>query len=98
VGLHRRGFDVVTTTDAGNKGASDAEQLEYAAREGRCLFTFNRGDFANLHGQFIASGRHHSGILLARQMPVGAAVKVLAKVLSRMSQEDLEDRLVWLKV
>lgn len=96
VGLRRRGFNVVTTPEAGNGGASDVEQLENAAREGRCLFTFNRGDFASLHAQLIASGRHHAGILLAQQMPVGA-VKLLAKLLSRRTRGDLRDSLIWLK-
>ncbi len=98
VGLRRRGFDVLTTVDAGNGGATDADQLAYAVHEGRCLFTFNRGDFANLHSQYLADGRHHAGILLSPQVPLGVAVKSLARLLAGRTSEDLRDQLFWLAI
>jgi predicted nuclease of predicted toxin-antitoxin system len=82
-GLRRRGYDALTTIDAGRSGADDAEQLAFAISQARCLFTFNRGDFVTLHRQVLAAGEHHSGILLCRQVPVGTAVRALVSLLSR---------------
>ncbi|GBD99729.1 hypothetical protein BMS3Abin07_01770 [bacterium BMS3Abin07] len=47
--LLNRGVDVVTTQQAGNDGRSDAEQLIFAAQEGRVIFTHNKRDFILLH-------------------------------------------------
>jgi predicted nuclease of predicted toxin-antitoxin system len=60
-GLRRRGIDVVTTYEAGMLGASDREQLAFAASEGRVLFTKD-ADFLRLHG----AGVRHAGIVYSR--------------------------------
>ena len=52
----------MTVSEAGMLGASDQEQLAFARREGRVLFTQD-ADFLRLH----ASGAEHSGIVYARQ-------------------------------
>lgn len=96
LGLRRRGFDVVTTIEAANRERSDFEQLEFAVAERRCLFTFNRGDFANLHTQRIAAGQHHFGIVVAPQMRIGQAVRLLARFLSSRSAAELRDQLIWI--
>jgi predicted nuclease of predicted toxin-antitoxin system len=44
-----RGFDVLRTEEAGNDTAQDEEQLVFATRENRVLFTFNIRDFAPLN-------------------------------------------------
>ena len=96
LGLRRRGFDVLTTVEAANRGRSDLEQLEFAVAERRCLFTFNRGDLANLHTQRIAAGQHHFGIVVAPQTQIGQIVKLLARFLSNRSADDLRDQLIWI--
>lgn len=96
LGLRRRGFDVLTTVEAANRERSDFEQLEYAIAERRCLFTFNRGDFANLHAQRIAAGQHHFGIVVAPQMQIGQTVRLLARFLSSRSADDLRDEIIWI--
>ena len=61
-GLRQRGIDVTTTKDAGLLGASDLEQLAYARREGRAIFTQD-ADFL-----VIASRTgEHAGIVFARK-------------------------------
>lgn len=97
-GLRRRGYDVLTTIEADRSGTSDADQLRFAASEQRCLFSFNRGDFARLHGELIGRGDHHFGIVLCRQVPVGTVVRHLAALLAQHVADDLMDQLVWLKV
>jgi predicted nuclease of predicted toxin-antitoxin system len=64
-----RGFSVETTIQAGMLGATDVEQLEYAARRDRVLLTHNRRDFERLAEQWRGQGKQHSGILLAHRRP-----------------------------
>jgi hypothetical protein len=97
-GLRRRSYDVLATVEAGRSGSSDAEQLDFAASHGRCLFSFNRGDFASLHGELISSGGHHYGIVLSKQVHVGTVVRRLAEWLAPRTADDVLDHLVWLKV
>jgi predicted nuclease of predicted toxin-antitoxin system len=47
-GLRRLGIDVLTTQDAGRCGLPDADQLAFAATEGRVMVTFD-SDFLALH-------------------------------------------------
>ena len=96
IALRRRGFDVLTTFEARRQGTSDEMQLRFAAAEGRAIFTFNRGDFARLHGAFLARGEQHYGILVARQLGIGPIVRMLARLLSQSAAEDMQNRLIWL--
>ena len=91
-----RGYDVTTVRDAERKAASDLDQLRYASLQKRVLFTFNVADFIKLHDEFTATGRHHRGILLSKQLPVGIIVKRLLKLLSRLPVDEIENNIVWL--
>jgi hypothetical protein len=63
-GLRARGVDLVTTVEANRCGASDTEQLEFATEQERVIYTFNTGDFARLHREFLQKGRPHRGIVV----------------------------------
>jgi predicted nuclease of predicted toxin-antitoxin system len=91
-----RGYDVITVKDAERKAASDLDQLRYAALQKRVLFTFNVADFVKLHDEFMTAGRHHSGILLSKQLPVGIIVKRLLKLLSHVRVDEIENNIIWL--
>ena len=67
-GLRARGVDLVTTVEANRCGASDAEQLEFATELGRVIYTFNAGDFARLHREYLQAGRPHAGIGVIRDL------------------------------
>ena len=97
-GLRRRGFDVLTTFQAGRVGTSDEAQLEFAATDGRVVFTFNRGDFAHLHSEFLRAGRTHAGIVVSVQAPPGPVVRAVAKLLASRSADDFVDQLFWLDI
>ena len=96
LGLRRRGFDVLTTFEAGRRSSSDGDQLRFASAEGRVLVTFNRGDFARLHAKCVASGDRHSGIIVSRQASIGSVVKALAKLLGAADAAGLANRFLWL--
>src|SRR5947208_13192684 len=68
VDLRGRGYDVLTTEEAGKDTASDEDQLAFATTEGRAILTFNIRDFAPLHEQWQAAGRPHAGIIVSQQL------------------------------
>ena len=47
-GLRAGGVDVLTTVEANQCGATDQDQLAFAGRQRRTIYTFNVGDFARL--------------------------------------------------
>jgi predicted nuclease of predicted toxin-antitoxin system len=65
--LRARGVDVLTALEAGMMERKDEEHLDYATAQGRVLYSFNAGDFYRLHTAFLAQGKSHPGIILARQ-------------------------------
>ncbi|MBI4312975.1 MAG: DUF5615 family PIN-like protein [Chloroflexi bacterium] len=96
--LRAQGIDVVTAAEAGKLGASDDEQLVYAASQKRALCTANVHDFARLHDQWMEQGRHHAGILLVRQrMPLTVRLHALLRLLAAQSSETMGDRLEFLR-
>lgn len=95
--LRDRGEDCLSTQEAGNRGLSDAEQLAYAAKQGRAILTFNTRDFVLLAQGYVASGRPHKGIIVSDHLPFR---DLLRRVLAMLVDHDpggLSDRLIWLQ-
>jgi predicted nuclease of predicted toxin-antitoxin system len=94
-----RGYDVLSTNDAGMLGATDEEQLDYAAREGRALVTFNIKDFSLLHARWMEDGRSHAGIIVTRQnkrSEIGGLLRLIDNVLQLATEDDLRNSLHFL--
>lgn len=68
VDLRGRGYDVLTTEEAGKDTAADKEQLDFATAEKRAILTFNIRDFAPLHEEWQAAGLPHAGIIVSQQL------------------------------
>lgn len=95
--LRARGADLVTPQEAGMTHKGDEEQLEWAALHHRAIYSFNRGDFCRLHTHWLASGRHHSGIILSRQdLPIGEQLRRLLRLINSLSGKDMRNRLEFL--
>jgi predicted nuclease of predicted toxin-antitoxin system len=62
--LRKAGHQVTVPAGAGQAGASDPKQLEYAICNSLVLLTRNHKDFWDLHDLVVASGGGHPGILI----------------------------------
>jgi len=97
-GLRARGVDVLTALEAGMIERSDEEHLDFATREGRILYSFNIKDFYRLHQEYLARGKSHSGIILARQQrySLGEQMRRLLKLIATRSEEEMRNRVEFL--
>lgn len=96
--LRKRDVDIQTSLEAGTTGQQDDRQLEYAAAHGRAIYSFNVGDFCRIHSEWLADGRSHAGIVLARQQrySIGEQMRRLLRLLARVSAEEMQNRLEFL--
>jgi hypothetical protein len=94
--LRAAGSDAVSTTEANRLGETDESQLEWAATNGRVLVTFNVSDFARLHAEWLASGRHHAGIVVSEQRPVGDTIRRILRLAAAVDAASFQDRLEYL--
>ncbi len=91
-GLRLRGVDAVSVHEHGraNRGIPDAEQLTFAAEEGRVLVTYNCADYQLLDDEWRALGWTHTGIIWCseRSIPrraIGDLVRALQAVAEQYS-------------
>lgn len=62
--LRVRGIHAVSVHERMLTGHSDAEHLDRAAQETRCIVTANRNDFLRLTAERLARGEPHTGVLV----------------------------------
>ena len=94
--LRQRGFDAITTVEAGMSGSPDEEQLAFAASQGRVILSFNRGDYARLHKRYAEHGWEHCGIIVSEQYPIGELLRRVLNLLMSLSVQDMRNRLEYL--
>jgi len=94
--LRLRGYDVVSVHEVKTWHLSDAEQLEYAVKNERAIFSFNRGDFSKIHNQYLTSNRHHFGIIVSKQQPLSNLIRVLNQFLFTAKRETTENQIIYL--
>ena len=96
--LRARGVDVVTPLDIELMGHSDEGQLQFAAGSGRAMFSFNVGDFFQLHTEWQSIGREHAGIILAQQQQfsVGELMRRLLRLTAGKTAESMRNQVEFL--
>ena len=78
-------------------GLSDEEQLILSHTQNRVFYTFNVGDFCQLHSQFLAENRNHAGIIISTQdYSVGEQMRRILKLIADRSAESMVNELVFL--
>lgn len=85
--LRRRGTDARSAHEVGNRGLSDATQLAFAAREGRCLVSGNVRHFVRLGQDAIREARGHAGIVLCSPRLAHGAPGRLVAALEHLAQD-----------
>lgn len=97
-GLRARGFDVLTTIEARQCGATDRGQLAFAVQQGRTIYSFNVGDLARLHGEYRSQRIDHAGIIVLpdQRLSIGEKIRRLAHFISSVTAEEMANRMEYL--
>jgi len=92
-GLRRRGVDVTTSQETGLLGMSDAEQLRFARRERRLIYTEDT-DFL----VFAARSVEHSGIAFSQKgtRTIGEIVAALELIVGVLTPEEMQGHVEYL--
>jgi hypothetical protein len=95
--LRARGVDVTTVGEIGTTSFRDEDQLILATEQQRVLYTFNVGDFCQLHSVYMAEGQTHTGIVISSQdYSVGEQMRRVLKLMAVKSAEEMVNQLVFL--
>jgi hypothetical protein len=94
--LNLRRWEALTTFDAGRRGRTDLEQIEFAADGGYVIVSYNVADFPRLHYEILDAGGHHAGIIVATQGDPIANARALLGLVSAFSSEEFDDQLLYL--
>lgn len=94
--LINRGVDVITTQQARNYKKPDIEQIVYATKENRTIFTHNKKDFRLIHNEYLSARREHAGIILSDQLPTGTILKRFMKLWFSLDAENMKNRVEFL--
>ncbi|HEY9832542.1 MAG TPA: DUF5615 family PIN-like protein, partial [Stenomitos sp.] len=89
--------DVTTVGEIGTTSFSDENQLILATEQQRVLYTFNVGDFCQLHSVYMTQGQTHTGIVISSQdYSVGEQMRRVLKLMAAKSAEEMVNQLVFL--
>lgn len=94
--LRSHGFDAVSTREADRLSETDPDQLEWCHENGRAIITFNVAHFAAMHEQWLAAGRHHAGVIVSNQRPIGDLMRRVVRLARTLTAEEMIDRLEYL--
>ena len=94
--IRARGFSVMTTYQAKNLRKSDAEQLEFAARQKKVLLTHNRVDFEKLAAKYFTENQTHYGIIITvRRLPNDMGQRTL-KILNDITSDEIINQILYI--
>ena len=94
--IRARGYDCISTQEAGLLGVPDDEQMSFAVRDDRVLVTFNIEDFQALHANYTEGNRSHPGILISTEVQIPTLIQRLFNFLRSMTAEEMRNQIRWL--
>jgi hypothetical protein len=83
----------LSTVEAGRRGQTDESQLAFSSSDQRVLVAFNVAHFATLHATWLRDGRHHAGIVVSGQRPIGETIRRLSHLAASLKAESMRNRL-----
>ena len=94
--LRARGFNVITTVDAGNRNNNDDQQLAHSISRKMALFTHNRVDFEVRALQYFTTGQTHYGIIIGvRRSPYELAQRLL-RILNQTTADEMINQVIYI--
>src|SRR6266851_1817877 len=62
--------------------------------KGRALYSFNVGDYHEIHREWTATGRGHAGIILAQQKrySTGEQIRRLLRLIGSLTDDEMRNR------
>jgi hypothetical protein len=94
--VRSRGFAAITSLEARNLGATDADQLHYAASHGRAILTHNHQHFAELAREYSSAGQHHAGVIIAGRYPAYEILRRLLRILNGVTADEMRDQVQYI--
>lgn len=91
--VRARGFAATTTRDAGRRGATDEQQLEFATSHQFAIVTHNRIDFERLIVKYFTSGKSHGGVIIAVRHDANELSRRLLLILNHFTADEMRDQL-----
>lgn len=91
--LRRRNVDVLSTGEAQMLSRSDEEQLQWAFKHQRVIYSFNVRDFYRIHTNWVEKRQNHSGIILGFQnYSIGEQMRRILRIITTQSAEDMRNK------
>ncbi len=84
--LRSRGFDALSTAEAGNIELLDEDQLEFAISKQAAILTFNVKHYTRMHKEYMIEGKNHWGIIVSRQLGYGELLSDRLSITSRFTR------------
>jgi hypothetical protein len=96
--LIERGVDVTTANLENMVFRPDDQHLAYATSINRVLYSFNVGDYCQLHSEWIELGKSHGGIIVASQkrFSIGEQMRRILRIVNVLSAEAMQNQLEFL--
>ena len=93
--LRARGFDVLAARAESMLARDDPDHLAHAVASGLCIVTHNRVHFERLHGEYLAAGRKHCGIIIASRRSPYEVARRLGALLNALTTDQIENQLLY---
>ena len=96
--LRDRGIDVLTALEAGTQTWEDDQQLQFAAEQGRVLYSCNKHDYCRISSAILSQGESHVGIItgVMGRYSVGEQMRRLKNIVDTLSTEEIENQVIYL--
>lgn len=89
-------FTALTVSEARRKGVSDAEQLNFAAKEGYAILTHNRTDYEDLAKDYFVNNRQHFGVIIAVRRPPRDIAERLLNTINNFTADEMKNQVIYI--